>query len=113
MGTSFVTADGEHGFWMRDSILELWLRLLALHIPEPADADSKLAHQVSRQIRDRWLLASKGFFSGCVPADVKNAVATQEGKAVVRAAIESLRTSLLRQPSTLDKNVLNLLGFDA
>ncbi len=112
MGTSFVTADGEHGFWMRDSILELWLRLLLLHIPEPADADSETVHRVSRQIRDNWLLASKGYFIGCVPSDVENAVSTPEGLAVVRSAIDSLRKSLVKMPSTLDKNVLNLLGFD-
>jgi len=28
MGTSFVEIGGK-GFWMQDSILELWLRLLA------------------------------------------------------------------------------------
>ena len=31
MGSSFV-GIGERGFWMRDGLLELWLRLLALHI---------------------------------------------------------------------------------
>jgi hypothetical protein len=37
MGTSFVEI-GEKGFWMQDSILELWLRLLALHIADPDEA---------------------------------------------------------------------------
>jgi hypothetical protein len=112
MGTSFVTADGEHGFWMRDGILELWLRLLALHVPEPSDVDSEGVHQLSHQIRNQWLLASKGFFNGCVPSDMRGAVATKEGKAIVRSAIESLRKSLVDAPPKLDKNVLNLLGFD-
>ncbi|HEX3357936.1 MAG TPA: hypothetical protein VHS31_13270 [Tepidisphaeraceae bacterium] len=111
MGTSFVTADGEHGFGMRDGILELWLRLLSLHIPEPADADSDTVHQVSRQIRDKWLLASKGYFNGCVPCGLENAVATPEGRTVVRCTIDSLRAALLKMPPTLDMNVLNLLGF--
>jgi hypothetical protein len=35
MGTSFVSI-GDHGFWMTDSILEIWLRLLALHVEDPA-----------------------------------------------------------------------------
>ncbi len=112
MGTSFVTTDGEHGFWMRDCDLELWLRLLALHIPEPTDADSEAVHRVSRQIRDQWLLASKGYFSGCVPSGMKEAVATPEGRAVVCSAIQSLRAILVQQPPTLEKNFLNLLGFD-
>ena len=34
MGTTFIRL-GEHGFWVRDSLLELWLRLAALHIKDP------------------------------------------------------------------------------
>jgi hypothetical protein len=39
MGTTFVTlshetSGKEPGIWMRDGILELWLRLLALHLPD-------------------------------------------------------------------------------
>jgi hypothetical protein len=42
MGTTFVTiregnTGDEPGFWMRDHMLELWLRLLALHLPEPTN----------------------------------------------------------------------------
>src|SRR5262249_50741042 len=43
MGTTFVTlshesSGKERGFWMRDEMLEVWLRLLALHLPEPTDS---------------------------------------------------------------------------
>ncbi len=112
MGTTFVTADGEHGFWMRDSILELWLRLLALHIPEPTTEDSETVDRASRQIRDKWLLASKGYFIGCVPTGLQDAFKSSERRAIVRSAIDSLRAALVKMPPTLDKNVLNLLGFD-
>jgi len=42
MGTTFVTLSREvsettPGFWMRDGMLELWLRLLSLHLPEPTN----------------------------------------------------------------------------
>jgi hypothetical protein len=61
MGTSFVTISkgstgNEPGFWMRDAMLELWLRLLSLHLPEPTDAGKNAA---SIEIRNRWLLASR------------------------------------------------------
>jgi hypothetical protein len=43
---------------MRDSILELWLRLLALHIEESREEEF-----IGRKIRDSWLLASRGYFN--------------------------------------------------
>jgi hypothetical protein len=107
MGTTFVSVDGEKGFWMRDSILELWLRLLALHIKDPHDLDSLAA-----EIRDQWLLASRGFFNGCVPHDLDEALATDEGKALVRDAIGSLLAALKKAPPSLKPDVLNLMGFE-
>ena len=75
MGTSFVTiTDGitgdEPGFWMRDEMLELWLRLLSLHLPEPNDNGENTA---TPDIRNRWLLASRGYFNGCVPHEMEYA----------------------------------------
>ena len=59
MGTSFVTitdsnTGDEAGFWMRDEMLELWLRLLSLHLPEPNDAGENVD---TPEIRNKWLLA--------------------------------------------------------
>lgn len=98
---------------MRDSVLELWLRLLALHLPEPSNLDPQAVHQVTRQIRDGWLLASKGFFNECVPSDLEGAVSTNEGRSVVQAAIQSLKAALEHQPTTISKDALNLLGFES
>jgi len=109
MSKSFVTADGEHGFWMSDGILELWLRLLALHLPD--DCPEEAARVTARSIRDGWLLNSRGYFMGCIDSGLEDAVATKEGTAVVRTAIASLHKVLLRQPPQLNKDVLNLLGF--
>jgi len=106
MGTSFVKIGGK-GFWMRDSILELWLRLLALHIEEPGNGGS-----LAREIRDNWLLASRGCFGGHVPDGLEEAVSTLEGRDIVVAAIESLMKALTKGPKLLDHGTLNLLGFE-
>lgn len=79
MGTTFVTmtrnASGKaQGFWMNDGMLELWLRLLALHLPEPTN-DGEYSATV--EIRNNWLLASRGYFVGCVPHSMEDACATQ------------------------------------
>jgi hypothetical protein len=52
MGTTFV-GIGDHGFWMRDSILEIWLRFLALHIEDPVESGS-----LATEIRDQKLVRS-------------------------------------------------------
>ncbi len=114
MGTTFVTLWRETpgkapGFWMRDGMLELWLRLLALHLPEPTDNGE---HQATLKIRNQWLLASRGYFGGCVPHDMEDACAMQEGRAVIRIAIDSLLTALRGAPTSLDSDTLNLLGIE-
>jgi hypothetical protein len=105
VGTTFV-GIGDRGFWMRDSVLELWLRLLALHVEDPVESGS-----LATKIRDQWLLASRGFFIGCVPEGLEEAVSTPEGEALVRAAIHSLLEALKAAPSHLSKDVFNLMGF--
>jgi hypothetical protein len=106
VGATFVRL-GDHGFWMRDGILELWLRLLALHVEDPVDSGS-----LATRIRDGWLLASRGFFNGCIPVGLEDAVATPEGEALVRVAIHTLLEALKAAPSHLNKDVLNLLGIE-
>jgi hypothetical protein len=93
---------------MRDGILELWLRLLALHIEEPTEQESP-----TRKIRDQWLLASRGYFNGCVPVNLDDAISTTEGRALVVAAIESLLRVVKKAPAKLDHHTLNLLGFES
>ncbi len=114
MGTSFVTirerTEGSaRGFWMSDSVLELWLRLLSLHLPEPNDLGE---NQATLEIRNRWLLASRGYFTGCVPHDMWFACSTAEGSSAVRSAIESLMESLSLSDVPLDSDTLNLLGIE-
>jgi hypothetical protein len=114
MGTTFVTLSREvtgtePGFWMRDGMLELWLRLLALHLPEPTD-DGKF--HATTAIRNQWLLASRGYFGGCVPHGMEEACATPEGRTVVRMAIDSLLAELQRRSTPLDASTLDLLGVE-
>ena len=90
-------------------MLELWLRLLALHLPEPTNAADNFA---TLDIRNRWLLASRGYFNGCVPHDMEFACATPERMKVVRAAIKSLMSNLDKSDSVLSADTLNLLGND-
>jgi hypothetical protein len=106
MGTSFVSIN-DKGFWMRDSILELWLRLLALHVEESPEEEF-----IGRKIRDNWLLASRGYFLGCVPVSLEDAVSTDEGRDIVIRAINSLIDRLENGPKTLDWGTLNLLGIE-
>jgi hypothetical protein len=105
MGSSFVSI-GKKGFWMRDGALELWLRLLALHIKEPTTCPSRVC-----EIRNQWLLASRGYFGGFIPVKLDEAVADEEGRQIVVAAIKSLMTALEKGPATLDPGTLNLIGF--
>lgn len=94
---------------MRDSMLEVWLRLLALHLPEPTDGGQ---HRATLAIRNQWLLASRGYFVGCVPHGVEEACATPEGRNVVRVAIDSLLTALMRASAPLDAGTLDVLGIE-
>ena len=115
MGTTFVTlkrdvSGNEPGFWMQDGILELWLRLLALHLPEPTNTGTHLA---TIEIRNRWLRASRGYFGGHVPHSMQYASATQERTAVVRIAIDSLLAALRKSNTPLHAESLNVLGNEA
>jgi hypothetical protein len=105
VGTSFVRIS-DRGFWVNDSVLELWLRLLALHIDDPTEPGATAA-----AIRDQWLLASRGHFIGCVPDGLQEAVSSPEGATLVRAAVHSLLEALAAAPSRLGKDVFNLMGF--
>ena len=99
MGTTFVgLGDPRRGFWMNDSLLELWLRFLALHVEDPVESGS-----LATRVRDQWLLASRGFCTGCVPEGLEEAVSTPEGDALVREAIHSLLGALQAAPSRLNR----------
>jgi hypothetical protein len=114
MGTTFVTLSRDTsakkpGFWMRDGMLEIWLRLLALHLPEPDDSGE---HKATIEIRNQWLLASRGYFGGCVPHSMEDFCSTPKGCAVVRIAIDSLLAALQKGSTPLEAGTLDLLGIE-
>jgi hypothetical protein len=102
MGSTFVDIDEEHGFWIHDGILELWLLFLALHVDCGSDAP-----ELRKEMREKWLVARLGF-NGCVPHGLEWAVSTAEGKKIVLETIESLMKALKKAPETLNKDVINL-----
>jgi hypothetical protein len=106
MSSTFVGLNGS-GFWMRDGTLELWLRLLALHIEDP-----KKPGTIAAEIRDQWLFASRGFFIGCVPVMLERFANVPEGNSVIRKAVQSFLTVLEKEPGDLPKNLLSLIGMD-
>jgi hypothetical protein len=81
MGTTFVRI-AEAGFWVCESVLELWLRFLALLIEDPVESGTMAA-----KIREQWLFASRGYCVGWVPNGLAEAGSTEEGARLVRAAI--------------------------
>jgi len=111
MGTSFVNT-GDNGFWINDSLLELWLRLLSLHIEEPGDQDPADEKLLKTEIRNNWLLQSRGYFTGSVSVELDNYIKSSTGIKIVKDAISSLMEALSQSPDKLSKGVINLLGID-
>jgi hypothetical protein len=79
-------------------------------LEEPGDAERSTSPVPS--IRDGWLLASRGFFNGCVPDGLEEATRSDEGRAVVVRALNSLLNALRSAPPALDAGTLNLLGVE-
>jgi len=119
MGSTFVTlgrdasgnpASGETqvGFWMQDSILEIWLRLLALHIREPQEYGD-----IANVIRNQWLFASRHHFMGCVPHFLEEATSSTEGFSLVVDAVQSLSVALASATGHICGESLSLLCFES
>jgi hypothetical protein len=112
MSHTFVSLSRERpapGFWINDGFLEIWLRLLALHLPEPNDRGE---FRATYPIRNDWLLASRGYFTGCIPHSLREAWEVEGGQDVVRRAIDSLHAALSRDSAPLDPATLDLLGIE-
>lgn len=89
---------------MRDSVLELWLRLLALQLNSPSDA--AIAYQ------RYWMTASCGAFNGCVPDHLNEIDDFADGREVVRRAIHDLLEILSRSDAPWNADTLDLLGMN-
>lgn len=106
MGTTLVCINEEplSGFWMRDPLLELWLRLATLHIDDPTEPG------LANTIRDQWHLASRGFFNGCVPHGLEEFGNMAEGRRILGQAIGTLGRRLAPLDGALDARFLAILG---
>lgn len=103
MESSFV-GIGEHGFWMRDERLALFLRFAALNIAEDDARDPAL-----RALRDTWLLQSAYAFTGCMDTGLR----AEATRPAARRAVECLRGALEASNAPVDPAALGLMGIDA
>lgn len=119
MGTSFISipsgdkrlSDSQSvrtGIWVNDSILQLVLRLLVLHVPEPPPGEEGAE---SRAIRDQWLLASGVAFTGCVPHELDTISTSANGLLIIRGALKSLSAAMSDMPAELPGPLFSLLGM--
>lgn len=97
---------GDRGFWVQNSLLELWLRFLALHIKDPVESVCLVT-----EIRDRLLTASCGYLTARAPAGLEEAVSTPTGEMLVRSAIDTMASVFSTAPYRLSSGVLNLMWF--
>ena len=108
MGTTFVSLN-KKGFWIKDGVLEVWLRFLSLHLEDPATEND---HKIITPIRNQWLLASRGYFNGCVPISLDEDLQTEKGKEIIVRTIHDFLKTLDTAPEELNKDVLNLMGIE-
>ncbi len=111
MGSTFISIN-DNGFWVRDGIIELWLRLAALHIEEPGDNMSHEDTNIVYDARNKWLLASMGYFSGCVPDYIDEISRTKTGKELILKTCRKLMDNLRRSSPALNMDMINLLGSE-
>jgi len=105
-------ADAEEvGIWMRGEVLELWLRLLAVHVEDPAPQEAKRLC-FAREVRHQWLLASREYSRSMVPPGIAELCVKPLGMEIVRNAIRPLGTALERPPPQLSCGVLNLMDLN-
>jgi hypothetical protein len=105
MGSSFTEFHGK-GFWSWDPLLEAWLRVLSLHL---GDDVHKPGWQ--HDLRDQWLLASTGYFSGWVSPSLDEFLTTEERVVAILQASERCISSLRSFGAFVPATFLNALVF--
>ncbi len=106
MGSSY-TSFKDHGFWSRDGLLELWLKLLAHNLPKDSPGSEWL-----KLLREEWLLQSSGIFNGFVSAQINELLdEDQKVRVVISAADHVIRTVRACGP-TLSVQALEKLGIE-
>jgi hypothetical protein len=104
MTTSFVNIR-DKGFWMQDSLLCLWMRLVALHI----ECGSNGADTLTR-LRNEWMLQSGIAVPGVVVTDLNSVADDNAAKQAISAAIHMVLSTLPAFDEAIGPKTLNLLG---
>jgi hypothetical protein len=107
MGKSF-TEFRRRGFWARDTSLELWLRLVALHLRYR----ERIEDAAFRDLRETWLTATSGC-QGCVgeSADLNRVLSNDDLVRVALEASDEALKAIRRLGPKLDQKYLNALGL--
>lgn len=105
MGSSFTGFRGK-GFWCDDSLLEVWLRVLALHLGEEVYEPGW-----QHDLRDHWLAMSGLNIVGCIHPSLERFLTEDERIAVILHVTERSMRSLRAFGKFVPAAFLNALGF--
>jgi hypothetical protein len=111
MGNSYVSFRDRH-FRSRDSLLELWFRLLALNLPEDQYKRETWVHE----LRDEWLFQASGMWNGVISPQLDEYCTTSDRIDLVLRASDRLMIRLRACGTSIGCHELGLLGlgcFDA
>lgn len=111
MGNSCVSFR-DRSFRSRDTLLELWLRLLALNLPQEQYKRESWIHD----LRNEWLFQASGMWNGVISPQLDEYCTTQERIEVVLGASDRLMERLRECGDSIGRRELGLLGlgrFDA
>lgn len=101
----FITIDNEHGYWVDNSLHDLWLMLMALHTDlrlEWYAIESRIAHQ--------WHFAAKHNVTGLTYDGLNKFLAEPGGFEVISSALQRLSDAISKLPEDLT-NEFVLMGF--
>ncbi|MCI5078345.1 hypothetical protein [Oricola sp.] len=104
MGTSFVGID-EKGFWMRDGLLCMWLRLVAVQIRCGANGDDPLT-----RLRNEWMYQSQIELNGLVSVDLETIAGNDVAEDELCDAIRRVMTCMRALGAEISVETQNLLG---
>jgi hypothetical protein len=106
MGSSFTDFRGK-GFWSRDSLLQAWLRVVALNMGEEVYKEGW-----QHDLRDHWLLMSGIGGGGCVWPSLDEFLTDEDQVAVILRASECAIQRLRAFGAFVPAAFLNALGFE-
>jgi hypothetical protein len=106
MGTSFVEYR-QHGFWARDSCLEVWLYTLAAEIDRLPELSPW-----HRTLRDHWYEQAKFGGVGCLWVGLDDYVTTEEEITAVIQLCEAALRTLEAHGETISHGYLNQIASE-